>query len=276
MFFGGARTQRHRAGPINAAPVVPPPPAGSLPIGDGLVTAEEAPYRVIFTDLDSNYIGIEGCLLNDLQTVLVSADAAEYIGGNLSKIEAVMGVADLGDFSTAQFASCSFTVYNPLWSGSGAYPNNIGYVFLTSGFIATGSVQPIEYSAAPDTTPFGGEYFYPPSTIAAWSSNLDQAGAIPSIITLQEGTKGEVISTAALDALLYGTNDTNIGLVIGGTNQGAWGTPLVVAGYATNYFCAGVWLFNSDLDMVAVFTRVSNASGWIESDTGISPIVYPP
>jgi hypothetical protein len=266
---------KSRRSAVSAPPVVPPPPSGSLPIGDGSVAADEAPYRVIFVDNTDNYMGIEGVLLNDLQTVLVSADAAEIIGGNLSKYFAVMGVSDLSDFSLSETQGCSFTQTDPSWAGAGDFPNNIGLVYCTLPFTVSAERQPIEYSAAVGTTPYDGEYFYPASTIVAWSSNLEQDGS-PSVITIEEGTKGSVLSDGGLSVLGYGTDDTNIGIEFGtSSNQGATGAGLICAGYSTNYFCIGVFLFTNDSDKVAVFTRVSDSSNWIEFATGVNPIIYP-
>jgi hypothetical protein len=225
-------------------------------------------------DSSNNYQGIEGLLLNDLQTVLVSGDAAEIISGSLSKYFAVMGVADLSDFSLSETQGCSFAATHPLWAGAGDYPYNIGYVYCSLPFTTSAERQPIEYSAGA-TSPYDGEYFYPASTDVAWSSNLESDG-LPSTLTIEQGTKGTVLSDGALSILGYGTDNTNIGIEFGTNfNQGATGSGLICAGYVTNYFCIGVFLFTNDTDKVAVFTRVYDASNWIESDTGISPIIYP-
>lgn len=261
----------------NATTFVVPPPGGSLPFEGGTITSPDiTPYRVIFTDSDLNYTGFEGVLLNDLHTILTTATVAEYIGASITKFRAVMGVSDLGDFSTAEILTLNYTQVSPAWSGTSSFPNDIGIIVADSpGFSVSIERQPIEYSAAPDTTPYGGEYFYPPSTSVVWSSNLDQSGVSPSVFTVEEGTKGEVISDGALDLYGFGTDYTNIGVTFSGTNQGAYGSGMIVAGYVTNYFVAGVFLFTDDTYGLAVFTRVSYNSNWLYSATGINPIIYP-
>lgn len=261
----------------NATTFVVPPPGGSLPFSNETITSPEiTPYRVIFTDDSLNYSGFEGVLLNDLHTILTTATVAEYIGGSLSKFRAVMGVSDLSDFSTAEILTLNYSQVSPAWSGTSSYPNDIGIIVADApGFTVSAERQPIEYSAAPDTTPYGGEYFYPPSTSVVWSSNLDQSGGTPSVFTVEEGTKGEVMSDGVLDGYGFGTDYTNIGVTFTDTNQGSSGSGLIVAGYVTNYFVAGVFLFTDDTYGVAVFTRVSYNSNWIYSVTGINPIIYP-
>lgn len=255
-------------------PPVPPPPSGALPHGGGVLIDGENPYQVFFTDSDGNYVGFDGILLSDLSTVLTSALAASTMGGSITKYRAVMGtnVSTL-DGSNAQVAECYAAAHHEDWASPSDYDSDIGYV-ITSGFFEDSYVSHTEYSAAQDTLPYPGDYFYPVSTSVVWTSLLENEPTV-TVMPDAEGVEGLTVSTLYAEGVLgFSVNEKTVP-VEASEYMGASGAGLIVAGYGS-YFCAGILSRKATgLDGITLFTSLAFKSGWVESNTGVPPIIYP-
>lgn len=260
--------------PVLFPPIsIAPPPTGTLPHGGGVLSDGENPYQVYFTDSDGNYVGFEGVLLSDLSTVLTSAFAASVMGGSITKYRAVMGtnVSTL-DGPNAQVAECYGALQHEDWVDPD-YGTDLGLI-TTSGFFVDAYVNYIEYSASQDTVPYPGDYFYPVGTNVVWSSLLENEPTV-TIMPDAEGVEGVTTPLAYAEALLgFSLNEKTIP-VEASEYMGAHGSGLIVAGYGS-YFCAGILSRKATgLDGITLFTNLAFKSGWVEFNSGISPIIYP-
>lgn len=264
---------------LTASATIPPPDPGFLPYGDGdALIASVAPWAVYFF-LDGSYSGIEGMLCSDGTTILSSALGVDYIMSTSGTWTARMGGDDFTGAGFDQTAPVSKPwATNPSWGGAGDYGNDVGYVTATGGFTFNVNVQPIDYAAEVGTTPYDSESFYVTSTVVAIGGMEKWTAGVLTIENAQ-GVNKNVISNGDAETAIFPESVPSSAIAIdnGGKYYGGYGAILVAAGYSSpGYFAVGpLSRQDSTNSGVTVFTRFSYNGGWIFSDTGILPVVYP-
>lgn len=272
---------RWKRGKITASIAEPPPPPvdppepGYLPFSDIPLSPGENSYQVYFF-LDGSYSGYEGALMMDNQTVLTSGVAADAISNTPGTWIAKMGgVLSSGADADQSIAATGPIILDPSFGGYGDYATDLGVVFCGGPFITNSLVAPIEYSAAVDSVPYSGEYFYPVNTVVAMNGMIEWSGGAPSVSDAVGSLNPIITNLDAGAALAESIPDAAICTSDVGLYYAGYGAPLICAGYGT-YFTIGHLVRQDTGNQGAlVFNRYSHKTGTIESISGIGPLVYP-
>lgn len=270
---------RHPKPSGTAEPTPPPPdppPSGFLPYEDGKSFEDPivAPFMAYIFDSEDNYTGFEGCIIGT-HYILTSASVAKQISeSGIKNFVVKVGGWKLNGNDFEQTLGINATFAQPGWAGEGDFENDIGLIEVDE-IVESEAVVISRYSAAYNTEPYSGEYFYPPGTVVCVGGmeHWDSGSAS------QEDARGfqrEVITNGqAQDWLGIEVKSAVIAIYNAGVYNGGMGTPMMVAGYDSWFTAGPLCRQDTGAQGATLFCRASYHDGWIESTTGIPPIIYP-
>ncbi len=235
----------------------------------------QTPYLVQFFDSLGNNSGLTGAWLGGAY-VLTSASQAAAASLTASFVAKIGGVLQSGlDAAQTSVIVGVDTDPNYMTPGDGS---DLCIVTLSGGgFTPSARAAPIPYSPAFNTTPYSGEYFYPPGAALGDQGWEEYVGGAFSTTVANEMGGNYTLTSNADASFQYGFTVPDGEMVIdtGGDIFQNGGSPLICGGYG-GYFLVGICnLVDSGGFNLSRYTRLSYNVAWVQSFTGIDPIVYP-